>query len=511
MIKKMIIYIYFIVNIALIIYIPLTGHVNDYAYPTATMASIIIDNGHINLPELQMSIYWEGALTIERDYPVPAIFLAMIRLITALPGAYVPYIPLSGFLIFLLLFAISKMKTNKKVIAIYLLVLYSLFIRIQGFYVGRAPLGVAFQVLIVYLVLRLVLMRDVKSFWLVNIALIASYFTYYTTIIASTTIFFYIFITSRIRLLSIPSYIDSPIKFLLIISLNLLISQPIVSTFSTISIFNFFINLFDYTGTLLKVNRDEAYALHVGNVEIDIFARITTIWIGSILRVLVILVLLFYIITKLKKFGKLNSSTFEDVMAIIAIGSFTGELFYTFVAPTLSLRYLLIFSIFILPVVLQRKWITSLILSLFMMFYIGTIYSVFVYGMAGQPFLLQRVIAFFSYYTPVVVTGSSYDTGYLFYATYESFHSFAIHYTTLGSLSLKLFGANIDDINFAISQLLSRNICYFVFIDNGKSVFGDAWGYAVTPSYIAKNLLSNTNILYNAHPTYFYYLSNIIS
>jgi hypothetical protein len=229
------------------------------------------------------------------------------------------------------------------------------------------------------------------------------------------------------------------------------------------------------------------------------------------LRGLVILILLFYIITKLKQFRKLDASSFDDVIAIIAIGSFTAELFYTVVAPVLTLRYILIFSIFMLPVALQRKWITGLILSLFIMFYIGTIYSVFVYGMAGQPFLLQRVIAFFSYYTPVIVTGSSYDTGYLFYATYESFHSFAIHYTTLGSLSLKLFGAKIDDINFAISQLLSHNICYLVFIDNGKPVFGDAWGYAVTPSYIAKNLLSNTNILYNAHPTYLYYLSNIIS
>jgi hypothetical protein len=508
MIKKMMIYIYFIVSIALIIYIPLTGHVNDYAYPTATMASIIINNGHINIPELQMSIYWEGVLTIERDYPVPAILLAMTRLITALPGAYIPYIPLSGFLSFLVLYAMSNMKTNKKVILIYLLILYSLFIRIQGFYVGRAALGVAFQVLIVYLVLRLILMRDVKSFWLVNIALIASYYTYYTTIIASTTIFFYIFITKRIRLLSIPSYIDLPMKFLLIISLNLLISQPIISTFSTISVSNFFTYLFSFIGTLLKINRDEAYALHVGSIEVDIFARITSIWIGWILRLLVILALLFYIITKLKKFRKLDASTFDDVMAIIAIGSFTGELFYTFVAPTLSLRYLLIFSIFILPIVLQRKWITSLILSLFIMFYIGTIYSVFVYGTAGQSFLLQRVIAFFSYSTPVIVTGSSYDTGYLFYATYESFHNFTIHYTTLGSLSLKLFGVNIDDIKLAISQLLSRNIRYLVFVDNGKPVFGDAWGYAVTPSYIAKNLLFNMNIVYNAHPTYLYYLSN---
>jgi hypothetical protein len=509
--KKMMIYIYFIINTALIIYIPLTGHVNDYAYPTATMASIIINNGHINIPELQMSIYWEGALTIERDYPVPAILLAITRLITAFPGAYVPYIPLSGFLPFLLYFAISKMKTEKKVILIYLLISYSLFIRIQGFYVGRATLGVAFQVLIVYLVLRLILMRDVKSFWLVNIVLIESYFTYYTTIITSTSIFFYIFITNRIRVLSIPSYIDLPVKFLLIISLNLLIFQPIVYTFSTISVFNFFTNLFSTIGVFLKINRGEAYALHVGNVDVDIFARITSIWIGWILKLLVILVLLFYIITKLIKFRKLDASTFEDVMAIIAIGSFTGELFYTVVAPTLSLRYLIMFSIFILPVVLQRKWITSLMLSLFIMFYIGTIYSVFVYGTSGQPFLLQRVIVFFYYYTPVVVTGSSYDTGYLFYTTYENFHSFVVHYTTLGSLSLKLFGANIDDIKFAISQLLSRNIRYLVFIDNGKPVFGDAWGYAITPSYLTKNLLSNTNILYNAHPAYLYYLFNTIS
>ena len=258
----------------------------------------------------------------------------------------------------------------------------------------------------------------------------------------------------------------------------------------------------------MKVNREEAYALHVGNVEVDIFARITSIWIGWILRVLVILVLSFHIITKLKKFRKLNASAFGDVIAIIAMGSFTGELFYTFVAPTLSLRYLVMFSIFILPVVLQRKWIIGLILSLFIMFYIGTIYSVFVYGKAYQPFSLQRVATFFSYSTPVIVTGSSYDTGYLFYATYESFHSFAIHYTTLGSLSLKLFGANSDDIKLAISQLSSCNIRYLVFVDNGNPVSGDAWGYAVTPSNIAKNLLSNTNILYSAHPTYLYYLSN---
>ena len=114
MIKKVIVYIYFIINIGLIVYIPLTGHVNDYAYPTATLASIIIDNGHINIPELQASIYWNGVLTIERDYPVPAILLAMTRLITALPGAYVPFIPLTGFLKFLVLYAISKIKINKK-------------------------------------------------------------------------------------------------------------------------------------------------------------------------------------------------------------------------------------------------------------------------------------------------------------------------------------------------------------------------------------------------------------
>lgn len=508
MIKKTIVYIYFIINMALIIYIPLTGHVGDYAYPTATMASIIINNGHINVPELQMSIYWEGVLTIERDYPVPAILLAMTRLITALPGAYVPYIPLSGFLAFLIFYVIFKVKLNKKTILIYLLIPYYIFSIIHGFYVGRATLGVAFQVLIVYLVLRLIMMRDVKSFWLVIIALITSHFTYYTSIIVTTTIFFYIFLTNRIRLLSIPSYIGSSIKFLLVISLNLLIFQPIVSTFSTISILNFFTNLFDFISALLKVNRGEADALHVGNVEVDIFVRITSIWIGWILRVLVILVLLFYIIIKLKKFRKLDASSFDDVIAIIAIGSFTAELFYTFVAPTLSLRYLVMFSIFILPVVLQRKWIIGLILSLFIMFYIGTIYSVFVYGKAYQPFLLQRVLTFFTYSTPVIVTGSSYDTGYLFYATYESFHNFTVHYTTLGRLSLKLFGANIDDIKLVTSQLLSRNIRYLVFVDNGKPVFGDAWGYAVTPSNIAKNLLSNTNILYSAHPTYLYYLSN---
>ena len=239
MIKKTIVYIYFIINMALIIYIPLTGHVGDYAYPTATMASIITNNGHINVAGLRVDTYWEGALTIERDYPVPAILLAITRLITALPGAYVPYIPLSGFLAFLIFYVVFKEKLNKKTMIIYVLIPYYIFSIIHGFYVGRATLGVAFQVLIVYLVLRLILMRDVQNFWLVIIALVTSYFTYYTTIVVTTTIFFYLFITNRIRLLSIPSYIGSSIKFLLVISLNLLIFQPIISTFSTISIFNF--------------------------------------------------------------------------------------------------------------------------------------------------------------------------------------------------------------------------------------------------------------------------------
>jgi hypothetical protein len=431
---------YFIVTISILIFIPLSDNIGAYSFPSSVLALSIITHGKISLPfQSSVSSYWTGTLSIERDYPAPSLILASFYLITNIPPDLMPLLPISGFIIFIFYYIMLTIllgirgaqslrgRRPYEVIVLLLVVMYDLFARNASYYVGRATLGVALFIVIVYLFLKTAT-NDGEGKWTIAalIILIATSFTYYTSILAACIILLLFLFTSMIRLSTFGQRVKRAFFSLAITSLFLTIVQPIVNTI-LLSPSKFINNLINWILAQLKIEQNEAYYLTVGNISIDLFTRASAIWLDYFLKLIFIIVFVCYFLNELIKKKRLNMREPANALTIITVGASLAELFYTFQAPTVSLRFITMLSILYTPLAITRiskagvARIVSLIIStLLIVFYIGTFNGILVYGRINYTRHLYGFSEFISGIVASnndVIGGDSYYTGYLFFKT----------------------------------------------------------------------------------------------
>jgi len=394
--------------------------------------------------------------------------------------------------------------------------------RIHAYYVGRATLGVAFFVMIIFLVLRLITSSK-KSAWimLIMVVLITTSFTYYTSILASFFAFLLLSFTCIVKSSPFERRIKKSIFSLTILLLLLVLHQPIVDVL-TISPNKFINNFTEWFFAQLKIEKDtEAYYLHVGDIHVDMFTRISAIWLSNILRVFFILLFASYILSELSRKGESNIKDPANVLAIIAIGASLAELFYTFQAPTVSLRFITMISALYVPLMIVkiknariRTILGSVISILLIVSHIGTLNKTLLYGRVNDFKNLYAFDTFISCITShrsIVIAGDSYYTSYAYFkATLNGVGDY-FHFTTFHKYVFYLFKLYDDypTIKQYIRGLAKRGINYLMLVDDGKPITGDPWGYAVMPSYTAINLLiCHLDVTYNDGCVYLLYLAS---
>lgn len=518
---------YFVMVMGILTFISLSGNIGPYSFPSSAQALDIIRHGKISLPpQLPVFSYWANTLFIEKDYPVASIILAIFYFTTSIPPDFLPFLPISGFMVFIFYYIILKTLLEIKgtqslygkgiinALLSLLIVIYDLFNRNTAYYVGRATLGVAFFMVITYLLLKLIA-NNRKSSWIIVtlIVLFATSFAYYTTILAAFIALFLFFFFNIIRLLKLEQRIREAIFSLVIVSLFLIVIQPIINVLS-LSPDKFVNNLISWILAQLKIEQNEAYYLTVGSVYMDLFTRISTIWLGFSLKLTFIFTFIFYILNELIKERKLNMRKPANILAVITVSASLAELYYTFQAPTISLRYITMLSIFYVPLVVARvnrakikKTFGLAISILLIVFCVGTFNSILLYGRVNDVRYLYGFNEFISGITTshnVVIAGDSYYTGYLFFKTSLGKDYTGILFTTLGIRTFDLFGLHgTDSIINCVRGMISKGVGYLIIVNNGKPITGDPWGYAVTPSNVSINFLINhSNIIYHDGDVY---------
>ena len=520
---------YFVVVIGFLTFIPISGHVGPFSFPTSVSATNIVRHGRITLSSsLPAKAYWINMLSVERDYPAPSLLLAMLQIISNIPFDILPFLPISGFTIFIFYYAIivevlyrkDLFRNSLNHLTILLLIIYDLFNRIHAYYVGRASLGAALFIVSVFLILKL-FGSNKKKTWiiLIMIILVTTSFTYYTSILATASIFLLFLITYATRFLSFDQHTKNAILGLVTLSLFLLSYQPIMSGL-LISPSKFVNNLVAWILTQLKIEKNtEAFYLNVGNVPIDPFTRVSVVWLGFLFRILSILAFVMYLLNRLRNMEKLRINEPLDTLIIITIGASLAELSYTFQAPTLSLRFVTMLSVLYFPLMITRikkieiKTIANIIISvLLVIFYVGSINSTILYGNINAPQSLYGFNSFISGITQphysTIIAGDSYYTSYASFKVFLSTGEGRLHFTILGSYVIYLFSSH-ENSTINAEEFVNHDINYLLLINDGKPISGDPWGYIIMPSHSSINfLLHRLEIIYNDEHVYLLSMGN---
>jgi hypothetical protein len=487
----------------------MSGHVGPFSFPSSVLATNIVRHDRIILPpSLPANAFWSSMLPIERDYPVPSLLLAIIQFITNIPFDLLPFLPISEFTIFVFYYTImfevlyrkDLFRSPWKHLTILLLIVYDLFNRINAYYVGRATLGVAFFIVSVFLILKLTISNK-KNPWiiLIMVILVATSYTYYTSTLAISSILLLFSIAYTARFMFFDQHTKGAILSLAVVSLFLLLNQPILNSL-VISPNKFIDNFIAWILAQLKIEKNtEAFYLSVGDVPLDLFTRISVVWIGFLLRILFILTLGAYLLDKLWNTKKLNINDPFNTLVIIVIGASLAELFYTFQTPIFSLRFATMLSVLYFPLTIARikrariKIIINITISiLLIIFYVGSINGTILYGNVNSPRNLYGFNSFISGitqpYHSVIIAGDSYYTGYASFKAFLNDAENCLHFTTLGKYTVYLFSSH-GNFTIITEEFTNRGINYLMLVNDGKPISGDPWGYTIMPSHTTISLL----------------------
>ena len=490
--------------------------VGFYSVPPAIEAIYILRENKIegvafSSPEYK---YWYGTQDVERKYPFPAIMLAIVKIVTDIPLGTLPLLPLPGIVIVIIFYLILKLAVwefknilNKFVLISFLTMYLAVFtlLGLHAFYVGRATLGVALAMLYVFVLIKLHVFKgiEVPSVVALIFLMLASTFTYYTTSLA-------VFVLPTILLMSglisknskgYNSNINmNVLKTLAIIGLILIYFQPIVSSLvKSASPSTFFYNLYEFVLAQLKLEKEsEAYMLNVGYVEIDLFTRITGVWFSYFIRIAIVVIVTY---TFMRYLLSRTTKTIEWVIAAIAIGGLVAELPYTLYAPTVSLRFVTIFGVPLLLLIVVKGFqnkgksrhivvrlfsiiiMVVVLLNFFANIYSSTKYShPRIFGIENiRP--LTKFICSNSGSHIQIAASDAYYAAFLTYFCVTSNSMFITVPLGKNAISLKLALHNVSMLtDFIIYNLKEGGITYLVYVDDGYPLFGDAWGYAVSLS-----------------------------
>ena len=544
---------YLVIAMSIITSFSLLGNVNPYSFPSATQALEILKYGKMLTAHQAGISYWEENLISEIEYPVPSMLLAIYCLVTNMPSSFLPFLPITGFILLVFYLAILKallkisritdlIKERSYLVLLFLtIILFDIFRRNDAHYVGRATLGVTFLVISSYMFLMFINKVDVRGLFLslFLITIITSY-TYYTTSLAMFIItMLYILLAYTFKFSNFGPSKRGYILALVVTSLFLIIVRPIISLAHAISLNpeKFINNLMDWILTRLRIEQGEASEFF-GEVPLDLYTRVFTVWLGYLIIFFSILVFVLYLVNFINRVIKSRTSRkilqmleSADMYAVIVISSVIAELPYTFVVPIISLRLITIFSIFYIPLMLIRikdskikNIVVIFITLLLILFYVGTYRSVGLYGKAETAKYILGISSYISFNDvasdKITITGDSYYTGYLWFMYANNSTSNDILYDSHGKVLFTILGRDIYDlfssydINrtiYCIKKLIKGNTdVMLVIINDGKPLRGTAWGYMTTLSPINMNfLINNTNVIYNDNSSFLLELMSI--
>lgn len=557
MTKSLLIFtLYLVIALGVITCFSLLGNVNPFSFPSAVQALRTIRHGGILTPRNNIT-YWESTLIHEVEYPTPSILLTIYYLVANIPPSFLPFLPITGFtlLIFYLVILKALLEINRitdlikeKPLFILLslaITLFDLFIRNDAHYVGRATLGTAFLVVSNYIFLMFISGRSIREqFLLMLIVIVAIACTYYTALLAiSMTVTLYIlFNTLFTYVFKFPNSSSSKKRgytiALAITLLFLMVIEPFITLVRTtpLSLQKFISNLVDWIFSRLGVERGEAIEFF-GEIPIDLFTRVSTVWLGYAIRLFSISAFALYLINRIaesKIISRKAPQKFKlgDIYAIIVIGATIAELPYTLFVPIVPLRHITMFSVFYILLMLARikksrirSVITAFTIFLLILFYIGTFRSVFIYGRVDAAKYVSGISSYISFNKVALgeirITGDAYYTGYLWFMyTYSDLLNNpsrniyeGARFTLLDKNIYDIFSSH--DINrtaYCVKKLITGGIStHLIIINDGKPARGTAWGYMTLPSPTTmKFLINNVNVVYNDINSFLLELTSII-
>lgn len=495
--------------------------INTYSAPTAVYALFIKRYNELVAVSHESKSYWGGAINVEVSFPLPAILLSTFIMVTGIPERLSLFIPIMGLarVIFFVLAKQILCLNGKKHVDVFSGIYYATVIvlyALGGNAIGRAEYGVVLLTFFIYsniLLLKSSINRQMShragAFCFLTIFTLAAGFTYYTSI--TSILIITLFAPIVVRKLTAINLSTSHIP---IISVLMIVYQPFYySFFKQSNLTNFINNLLDFIKAQLKIEaQTEAYALHVGYVNLDLFSRIGGVWFASIIRLLSILVVVYIFLKYLprKNMYDMRAQNVLWAYSLITILACLSELSYSFFAPTIPIRFISLFGLVLLLYLIKGMitytesichkpkrslWkISALImLGVIIVSNIGSFSSAWLYG-APKPLgyqKLQPLLTYCTYHCPDDALTLVADA---YYSAIGFFHSLLFNrygvlvYEPFGRNSITLFNSILTgDLTNITITLRNKGIKYLLHDFEPRPIWGDGWGYAVQ--------LQNTELL----------------
>ena len=488
-------FMYFTLIYFFIFVVSFSGNVGSFAYPTSHKAIDIVRHGTFgSISNFNITTFWVESLRVEEWYPVPSLILGIIALIINIDLNLLPFLPISGIVMFLFSYLLFKRLWyerlgNTRIYSIFLLVLpvYDIITRNTGFYIGRAALGTALIVVGMYLILRIFDKYEnerTKYIIVFLIFYIATYFTYYTATLAIAFALFTLFLALKLRLMkNISNKNSTNLLYLTIYTFTFVLLQPIISSL-IISPSNIFHHLL--YAILVRLGLEQGDQPFMRMIPIDPLVTMVSTMISPVTKAIIYIVFVYYLASRIIS-KNLTINNIYDIFGFLIIGISLSEVFYLSYASILPLRLFTIFTVFYLPilfVVISQKYFRLLlypVIVLFVILYIGHVYYALFYG----PMLtLERAVGIISYMSSsndsnIIVIGDEIYTGYLFFKTH--IYNYTYHFTTFHRYIYKLFSSAHEVIDETLTYFRARGIRYLLFPSDKRPICGDAWGYCVIP------------------------------
>jgi len=467
--------------------------------------------------------YWKGSLAIEADYPAPSILLSVFVLLTGVPRQYTMFNPISA-LANLAYFVLARRILRERTDSDYSLLfsaLYYMFLTCDtifygGNYVGRASFGdtlFAFFLLgYMYYVAGHGNPRDSAS-WLPVLILftLATGETYYTMTLAIALLTSLMALSlGTITLIVKRPRLYPGLAITLLAIVLFLYKTFAASLLGEIAPSALLANMTLRVLILLGIEASPALFRNVELLQVDPLITVTGSWIVWTTKLLSILALA-YVLFKFRPEMRSSRSIFFWTIWLFSLGIFLSnlsEFAYLFIAPISPIRILvkygLIATLFIVNGWVgeykdrERKTTTSgkpshkkvivvLLLIVIITGSLGSLGYAWYYGV-GKPYAYQRVETL-SYYllshsspkNPIILTGDAYYTANIFFISAlldeldkvipEPLREDAVTlYNALHSKEMGYFRASMED----------RDIKCLLIVQGVRTVWGDAWGPAVT-------------------------------
>jgi len=501
------------------IFVPLIGLVSTYSAPTASLAILIEENGKI--PSVVLNLrdsYWRGALEVETYYPAPSLLLAAFSIITGTPHDYLMFVPIANLakvIYFVLAKRILNGLTKKRrrveydLLALVYYVFTTIGININAGSVTRAVIGTTLLTYFIYSFLIFVdkfVNKNLHSYtslrseyYVMTVLTLAIGLSYYTSTLS-------VLLISLLVPVAVWVFINSKkltILHIFTISLILVIYNPFYySIAKSLSFENFFANILEFIRVQLKLERTgEAFELTVGQVEIDLFTRITGIWFKYLLVLLSGLATI-YIFVKTSIFlaKKRLSGTSDKLLwiySLIVMSAFMSELPYSLYAPTISTRAIIMYGSLILIYAVKNMFenrkdaasriIGASVLTIFILSSAGNLAGGWFYGLS-EPFGYEKVYPALTYIEkysskkePIDIALDAWYSALGLLRSIISSEYTIVAYEPLGRGTFILAESiQRNDLTTFLRYSCERGITYVLLNDNAKPIYGDEWGYAVT-------------------------------